>query len=91
MASASRAQIAMRGDTPTDASASMTNWNLQMMAEVSEHSRGGCDQRRLEAAIREDAHLDADRAAIGGRCKRPARGAITLHSMPAGLSAYEPA
>jgi hypothetical protein len=38
------AQIAIRGDTRTDASASMVNWNLQMMARVSEHSRGGCGQ-----------------------------------------------
>jgi hypothetical protein len=68
MAAASRAQIAMRGNTRTDASASMTNWNLQMMAQVSGHPRGGCDQSRLEAAIREAAHLDADRAAIETAC-----------------------
>jgi hypothetical protein len=50
MATASSAEITMRGDARPDAGAFMANRNLQMMAQIRVHARRGCAQRRVETA-----------------------------------------
>jgi hypothetical protein len=50
MATASSAEITMRGDARPDACALMAKRNLQMMAQTREHARRGCAHRRVETA-----------------------------------------
>jgi hypothetical protein len=64
MATARSAEIIMRANARPDACVRMTNWNLQMMAQIREHARRGCEQRRIQTAIREATYLDAYRASI---------------------------
>ena len=64
MAASRRTEIVMRGDAPSDASARMTNRDLQVMAEISGDARRGRKQRRAKAAARKSAHLDTDGALV---------------------------
>jgi hypothetical protein len=68
MAAAPSAQITVRGDSWSDAGARMANRNLQMMTQVDEHARRGCEQRRAESEAREATHFDAYGASIESAC-----------------------